>query len=103
MEFLGKCQDLGVRNIEMESGYFAAFTGHLGIPAAVVCVTLLDRTQGDAIRSTPAQLEEFDQRPARVVIEWIRHKVRDMATQHHLEAQHLGDAKRRRTAVDTGD
>lgn len=40
----------GVSNIEMESPEFAAFTYHLHIPAILMCVTLLDRMQGDQVR-----------------------------------------------------
>ena len=47
MKFLQRLHAEGVRNIEMESAQFAAFTHQLGIPAAVACVTLLDRLQGD--------------------------------------------------------
>jgi len=39
----------GVKNIEMESPEFAAFTYHLHIPAVLMCVTLLDRTKGDEV------------------------------------------------------
>jgi len=35
--------------MEMESLEFAAFCHHVGIPSAVVCVTLLDRMQGDQV------------------------------------------------------
>jgi uridine phosphorylase len=38
-----------VTNIEMESLAFAALTHHAGIPAAVVCVSILDRLKGDQV------------------------------------------------------
>lgn len=39
----------GVVNIEMESTIFAALTYHAGIKAAVVCVALLNRLNGDQV------------------------------------------------------
>lgn len=37
--------------MEMESLAFAALTHHAGIRAAVICVTLLNRLNGDQVRS----------------------------------------------------
>lgn len=42
----------GVVNIEMESTIFAALTYHAGIKAAVVCVALLNRLNGDQVSSS---------------------------------------------------
>ena len=39
----------GVTNMEMEALVFAGLTHKAGIRAAVVCVTLLDRLQGDQV------------------------------------------------------
>jgi uridine phosphorylase len=49
MEYLEKLKDFGVVNIEMESTIFAALTHHAGIKSAIVCVSLLDRLQGDQV------------------------------------------------------
>lgn len=38
-----KAHAVGVRNMEMEAPIFGAFTHKLGLRAACVCVTLLDR------------------------------------------------------------
>ena len=67
MEFLRLCHDKGVRNIEMESLQFGAFTQAIGAKAGVIAVALLNRFEGDGVLSTPEQLMEFDGRPARVV------------------------------------
>ena len=42
--------DAGVINMEMESLCFAALCHHAGIRSAVVCVTLLNRLNGDQVR-----------------------------------------------------
>lgn len=49
MEYLKKLQNAGVVNIEMEATIFAALTHHAGIKAADVCVTFLDRLNGDQV------------------------------------------------------
>lgn len=49
MEFLEKCREIGVVNIEMEATIFGALTHHAGIKAAIVCVALLNRLNGDQV------------------------------------------------------
>ena len=50
MNYLRELNKAGVRNIEMESSPFAALTHRAGIRAAVICVTLLNRLNGDQVR-----------------------------------------------------
>lgn len=66
-EYLRAAHEAGVRNIEMESSVFAAMCSACGLPAAVVCVTLLNRLQGDQIGSPHEVLAEYQQRPQRLV------------------------------------
>jgi uridine phosphorylase len=49
LEFLHKVHDNNILNMEMESLAFAALTHHAGIRAAVICVTLLNRLNGDQV------------------------------------------------------
>jgi uridine phosphorylase len=49
LEFFEKCREAGVVNIEMESTIFSALTHHAGIKAAVICVALLNRLNGDQV------------------------------------------------------
>lgn len=49
MSFLRKLSESGVKNMEMESTAFAALTHEAGVRAAVVCVTLLNRLNGDQV------------------------------------------------------
>ncbi len=72
MAFLRRAYDAGVRNIEMESTAFAAFCLRAGIPAAVVCTTLLNRLEGDQVTPTPAQLAGFSDNAQRVVILYMK-------------------------------
>nr|AAM51097.1 SD19372p [Drosophila melanogaster] len=72
MEFLQKCHDLGIRNIEMEASMFASVTQKVGVKAGDVCVTLIDRLKGDQITITIDQKHEFEQRPFFVVGRYIK-------------------------------
>ena len=72
MQFLKQISQAGVVNFEMEATEFGMFTTRLGIPGAVVCTTLLDRLQGDTV-DTPAEvMEEWNTRPAQVVLSFIQ-------------------------------
>ena len=50
MSYLHELSRAGVKNIEMESEAFAALTHRAGIRAAVVCVSLLNRLNGDQVK-----------------------------------------------------
>ena len=49
MKFLKEAHGVGVRNIEMESLQFGAFTHRLGLKATACCVTLLNRLEGECL------------------------------------------------------
>lgn len=72
MAFLQQAYDKGVRNIEMEATMFSSLTKHVGVRAADVCVTLLNRLNGDQVHLTKEQKEDFEQRPFSVVGEYIK-------------------------------
>lgn len=74
-EFLQNAYAQGVRNMEMESLCFAGTCHHAGIKSAVVCVTLLDRLQGDQITMPHDQYEEFQTRPSQVVVRYMKKKL----------------------------
>lgn len=75
MAFLQRAHEAGVRNIEMEACRFAAFCLRAGIPAAIVCAALLNRLEGDQVKSTGEELAQYSDNAQRVVIEWIRGKL----------------------------
>eukprot|EP00128_Syssomonas_multiformis_P000260 Colp12_sorted_trinity150504_noHs@32136 len=75
MEFLKRAHEAGVRNIEMETTGFAGFCSMLNIPAAVLCATYLNRLHGDQIASTPEVLADYSDRPQRLVIKFIKHRL----------------------------
>lgn len=74
-EYLRAAHAAGVRNIEMESSVLAAMCSACGLPAAVVCVTLLDRLRGDQVSSPHDLLAKFEQRPQRLVVHFIKKRL----------------------------
>ncbi|CAI5445519.1 unnamed protein product [Caenorhabditis angaria] len=70
--FLEKLYNLGVRNIEMESTCFASFTHRAGHRSAIVCVTLLNRMNGDQVKIEKEKYVEYEERPFRLVTALIR-------------------------------
>ncbi|TYZ68861.1 hypothetical protein PybrP1_003772 [[Pythium] brassicae (nom. inval.)] len=75
MRFLEHCSASGVKNIEMEARGFAAFCHKLNIPVAVVCVTLLNRLLGDQVLSSHETLMGYEERPATVLLHYIKKKL----------------------------
>lgn len=72
MAFLEKIQSQGIKNIEMEAPMFAALTKHCGIRAADVCVTIINRLEGDQVSMTSELKHEFEMRPQLVVGRFIK-------------------------------
>ncbi|XP_028390899.1 uridine phosphorylase 1-like [Dendronephthya gigantea] len=71
MSYLQKVYEAGVRNIEMESLCFAAMCRRAGIPAAVVCVALLNRLRGDQLNHSPEDRRDYENRPMKLIISYI--------------------------------
>ncbi|XP_015283832.1 PREDICTED: uridine phosphorylase 1-like [Gekko japonicus] len=76
MNYLKAAYEAGVRNIEMESSVVAAMCNLTGVKGAVVCVTLLNRLQGDQITCSPRVLEEFESRPQKLLGVFIKKRLR---------------------------
>ncbi|XP_025146603.3 uridine phosphorylase 1 isoform X6 [Bubalus bubalis] len=74
-EYLLAAYAAGIRNIEMEASVFAAMCNACGLRAAVVCVTLLNRLEGDQISSPHEVLVEYQQRPQRLVGQFIKKRL----------------------------
>lgn len=69
---LKKLTEAGVRNIEMESSTFLSMYHYVGLREACVCVTLLNRLEGDQISSTKEQLDSLEERPQDFVLDFIK-------------------------------
>lgn len=75
MNFLKRAHARGIANIEMESLCFAAMCHRAGVKSAVLCVTVLDRLQGDQISTPHDVMEEWQSRPQQIIAEFIRKKL----------------------------
>jgi len=75
MAFLEQAKNLGIRNFEMEAPAFAAMTRRAGIKAAVVCVTLLDRLEGDQVLSALSVLKGYEERPCQLLTAFIKKRL----------------------------
>uniref|UniRef100_A0A1I7ZZX9 PNP_UDP_1 domain-containing protein n=1 Tax=Steinernema glaseri TaxID=37863 RepID=A0A1I7ZZX9_9BILA len=64
-----------VRNFEMESTCFAAMTHRAGVKAAIVCVALLNREEGDQVKISHDEYLEFEMRPFRLVTAYIKNRI----------------------------
>lgn len=63
----------GVRNIEMEGAMLAGYLNHWGFSKfAMVCVTLLDRLEGDQVTASPEQLERFNRDSGTVMLNYLK-------------------------------
>ncbi|PAA62592.1 hypothetical protein BOX15_Mlig029519g1 [Macrostomum lignano] len=71
-EFLQRAFEAGVRNIEMESLALAAITHRLGIRAACMAVTLLDRFKQDQVQLDHSLIAQFEGRMLRILAAFIR-------------------------------
>eukprot|EP00771_Trimastix_marina_P000121 gnl/Trimastix_PCT/1128.p2 GENE.gnl/Trimastix_PCT/1128~~gnl/Trimastix_PCT/1128.p2 ORF type:complete len:286 (+),score=88.37 gnl/Trimastix_PCT/1128:51-908(+) len=79
MAFLRQAEGKGVKNIEMEAPYFAAFCHKLNVRGAIMCSVLVNRLNGDQIQSTPEELASFSSNSSRLAIKFIQHKLRKCA------------------------
>ncbi|XP_077993959.1 uridine phosphorylase 1-like [Glandiceps talaboti] len=77
MEYLQKAHELGVKNVEMESLCFASMTNRGKIMGAVICVTLLDRLQGDQVTTQKNDLGEWQERPQQLVARFITKRLKE--------------------------
>ncbi|KAK9410649.1 uridine phosphorylase 2 [Crotalus adamanteus] len=75
LEYLKRAYNAGVRNIEMESTVFAAMCRLCGLKAAVVCVTLLNRFEGDQIKASHEVLAEYQRRPQQLIATLIKKRL----------------------------
>jgi len=73
-EYLRALYAKGIRNIEMEAAGFGAFCQHMGIPAACICVALLNRLKGDQVTSSTEQLAAYSDNPQQMLIRYIQKK-----------------------------
>ncbi|XP_055065662.2 uridine phosphorylase 1 [Misgurnus anguillicaudatus] len=75
MRYLDQICKAGVCNIEMESTVFAAMCKQSNLRAAVVCVTIVNRMNGDQITTPHEVMDEYQSRPQVLVGHYIKKKL----------------------------
>lgn len=72
-DFLERLRSINVVNIEMEATLFAAMCHHAGVKGAIICTTLVDRMKVDQVTVPKSVTLEWQERPQRVAIHYIKH------------------------------
>ena len=67
----GKKENSPRIRVKMESTEFAAFCYRAGIPAAIVCVAILNRLKGDQVEVSSKDLALFSNNAQAVVLNYI--------------------------------
>lgn len=77
--FLCEIQKLGIKNIEMEATQIASLCSRTGRRAGMICVTLLNRLDGDQVDISPDVYKEYQRRPLNLVIKFIKHSLMQLS------------------------
>lgn len=62
---------------QMEGLEFAAFTHRHGIPAAMACVALINRLDGDQVTSPPSQIAAWEADLIRLIVGFVHHRLEE--------------------------
>ena len=73
--YLKEIHEKGVKNIEMEATALASLCNKAGFKCAIVCVTLLNRLEGDQVDIPPDVYASYQERPQNLVCDYIRGKL----------------------------
>ena len=76
MQYLRDAYDAGVKNFEMECTAFTSLCLRAGIRAAVVCVALLNRLEGDQV-SKGESYHIYEKRPLALVARYACKKLKN--------------------------
>ena len=72
MDHLQQLKDKGIVNIEMECTAISSLCHLTNVKCAVVCVTLLDRLNGDQVVVSPEDYKAWSLRPQHLVAKFIK-------------------------------
>jgi len=75
MSFLKRLDEVGVKNIEMEATALAAITKAAGVRSGNVCVTIVNRLEGDQVTFSKEELTQFALRPQQLVASYIKREL----------------------------
>ena len=75
LDYLKTLQQAGVVNIEMECTVLASLCLKTGIRAAICCVSLVDRLQGDQVTISTDTYKKYQDRPRTLLLKFLRKKL----------------------------
>ncbi|PXF43457.1 Uridine phosphorylase 1 [Gracilariopsis chorda] len=71
LSYFRRCRSAGVVNLEMESLALAAFSSRVNVPAAVLCVVLVDRLEHETPVKQKHELGMFEERAIRLLVSYV--------------------------------
>ena len=74
-KYLQTLQQAGILNVEMESIALASLCLKTGIRAAICCVSLVDRLQGDQVTISTDTYKKYQNRPCTLLIKFLRKRL----------------------------
>ncbi len=75
INYLNQLRDAGVVNIEMEAITFASMCYYSGIKAAILCVILLNRLNGDQVSCSKEYLDKLQTHPQILAAKFIKKRL----------------------------
>ena len=85
LQYLKKINSQGVDNVEMEATAIASLCYKAGYKCAIICVTLLDRLDGDQVEISPDTYKKYVSRPIDLVAEYIKNYLREAEIEADLK------------------
>jgi len=67
----------GILNIEMEANLFLAYCQRANVRGAVICISIVNRLNGDQIETPKDVLKMFENRPLQIIVQMIKNRLAD--------------------------
>jgi len=67
----------GILNIEMEANLFLSYCQRANVRGAVICISIVNRLNGDQIETPKDVLKMFENRPLQIIAQMIKNRCQD--------------------------
>nr|XP_046915636.1 uridine phosphorylase 2-like isoform X2 [Dermatophagoides farinae] len=91
MDRLTKLKKAGIINIEMEALAFGSMCRYVNVDAAIICVTMVNRLDGDQIQLTKQEYHELQKRPQKLAIDFIKKRLAIIDNNNNYHHHHHHD------------
>ena len=61
----------------MEANLFLSFCKRAGVKGSVMCISIVNRLQGDQIETPKELLKLFENRPLQIIVQMIKNRLQD--------------------------